>query len=134
MGENGGIIIMNDSGENDLQLYFAKCYTKTTPSGAFVHICSIRFPFVSPASSRQVYQQIEKAGDRGAWSKSLKDQTKLQQHTITKAPGPPGWCHEAADGWLMAVDAVEHQQSSQALGKNTEKFKAQRSLGVTGAK
>ncbi|CAK9069837.1 unnamed protein product [Durusdinium trenchii] len=34
---------------------------------------------------RQVYQQIEKAGDKGAWSKSLKDQTKLQQHTITKA-------------------------------------------------
>ena len=34
---------------------------------------------------RSVYQQIEKAGDRGAWSKSLKDQTKLQQHTITKA-------------------------------------------------
>lgn len=39
-----------------------------------------------PESIRQVYQQIEKAGDRGAWSKSLKDQTKLQQHTITKAP------------------------------------------------
>lgn len=36
-------------------------------------------------TTRQVYQQIEKAGDRGAWSKSLKDQTKLQQHTITKA-------------------------------------------------
>jgi len=35
--------------------------------------------------TRQVYQQIEKAGDKGAWSKSLKDQTKLQQHTITKA-------------------------------------------------
>ncbi|CAJ1402326.1 unnamed protein product [Effrenium voratum] len=34
---------------------------------------------------RQVYLQIEKAGDKGAWSKSLKDQTKLQQHTITKA-------------------------------------------------
>ncbi|CAE7332745.1 Polr3f [Symbiodinium natans] len=37
------------------------------------------------ATTRSVYQQIEKAGDRGAWSKSLKDQTKLQQHTITKA-------------------------------------------------
>mmetsp|Transcript_29854 Transcript_29854/g.55936 ORF Transcript_29854/g.55936 Transcript_29854/m.55936 type:complete len:314 (+) Transcript_29854:42-983(+) len=36
-------------------------------------------------TTRSVYQQIEKAGDRGAWSKSLKDQTKLQQHTITKA-------------------------------------------------
>ena len=35
-------------------------------------------------TGRQVYQQIEKAGDKGAWSKSLKDQTKLQQHTITK--------------------------------------------------
>ena len=37
-------------------------------------------------TGRQVYQQIEKAGDKGAWSKSLKDQTKLQQHTITKVP------------------------------------------------
>jgi len=31
-----------------------------------------------------VYQQIEKAGDKGAWSKFIKDQTNLQQHTITK--------------------------------------------------
>eukprot|EP00933_Yihiella_yeosuensis_P024616 TRINITY_DN19089_c0_g1_i1.p1 TRINITY_DN19089_c0_g1~~TRINITY_DN19089_c0_g1_i1.p1 ORF type:complete len:328 (-),score=62.95 TRINITY_DN19089_c0_g1_i1:22-1005(-) len=37
------------------------------------------------AHTRMVYQFIEKAGDKGAWSRSLKDQTRLQQHTITKA-------------------------------------------------
>ncbi|CAE8695740.1 unnamed protein product, partial [Polarella glacialis] len=37
------------------------------------------------AHARMVYQFIEKTGDKGAWSKSLKDQTNLQQHTITKA-------------------------------------------------
>jgi len=31
-----------------------------------------------------VYQLVEKAGDKGAWTKVLKDQTNLQQHTITR--------------------------------------------------
>mmetsp|Transcript_95230 Transcript_95230/g.168604 ORF Transcript_95230/g.168604 Transcript_95230/m.168604 type:complete len:325 (-) Transcript_95230:21-995(-) len=29
-----------------------------------------------------IYQLIEKAGDKGAWSKNLKDQSNLQQHTV----------------------------------------------------
>merc|ERR1719210_2009889 len=31
-----------------------------------------------------IYQLIEKMGDKGAWSKVLKDQSNLQAHTITK--------------------------------------------------
>jgi len=31
-----------------------------------------------------VYQLIERAADRGAWMKSLKDQSNLQQHTVAK--------------------------------------------------
>lgn len=31
-----------------------------------------------------VYQMIEKTGSKGAWSKVLKDQTNLQQHTLAK--------------------------------------------------
>lgn len=31
-----------------------------------------------------VYQMIEKSGDKGCWSKVIKDQSNLQPHTITK--------------------------------------------------
>eukprot|EP00927_Polykrikos_kofoidii_P056479 TRINITY_DN50598_c0_g1_i1.p1 TRINITY_DN50598_c0_g1~~TRINITY_DN50598_c0_g1_i1.p1 ORF type:complete len:315 (+),score=56.35 TRINITY_DN50598_c0_g1_i1:204-1148(+) len=31
-----------------------------------------------------VYQLVQKTGDKGAWSKVIKDQSALQQHTITK--------------------------------------------------
>jgi len=31
-----------------------------------------------------VYQLIERAADKGAWTKSLKDQSNLQQHTVAK--------------------------------------------------
>lgn len=36
------------------------------------------------ATHMLVFQHIEKAEDRGAWSKTLKDQTHLQPHTIAK--------------------------------------------------
>lgn len=36
------------------------------------------------AEHRKVYQEIEKTGDKGCWSKTLKDATNLQTHAITK--------------------------------------------------
>lgn len=34
--------------------------------------------------SMAVYQAVKKSGDRGIWSKALKDQLKLQAHTLSK--------------------------------------------------
>jgi len=51
-----------------------------------------------------VYQTVDKSGDKGVWSKALKDQTGLQQHTITKVTK-----ELMRRGLIKEVKSVQHR-------------------------